>query len=514
MTRGPIETLEAAVHLLRQAPAAALLWQWSGSAPFALGAIFFWKLAANSRTSGAALAAASFGMALLLLWMNLCRGMFAGRLRRSLISLADPAPRLRSILPSQSLLGATKLILMPLAALIVFPLADVTASYRFAAALGGGFSKARKLAAIERADNWRLLLLLAFIWLVLAINVALGLAMLPQLLRILTGHESSFTRSGVHYILSPLFAILVLMVTWLVFDPFIQAVYTVRGFHLESLETGGDLRAGLRRIRDAARVIAACLALWAIPSAQSAIPPDRLDEAIRRAEKSPEYDWRLPVGQKPAAESWFVQTVDRVIARVKAAFQRVGRAIGRAIDWLLEKLRGVPAAPSHRGSAPVGVPVSTWALTAVAAAAIVFFAWRWLRARPPKSAPTIAAPVVAPRLDDEELTADKLPEEQWLALADQAIREQNFRLALRALYLANLAYLGRRGLVALDAAKTNREYEAELRRRGRAFPEARGLFSTNVALFEQAWYGLRPVSPEDLGEFRGRSDEMKRLVTA
>ena len=518
MTRGPIETIEEGLHLLRRVPAGVWVWQWSGSAPFALGAIFFWELATNPRTSAATLAAAALGMAILLTWMSCCRALFAGRLRELLSDIPESGQggRLGSLLPAQSLLGASKLLVMPFSTLIVFPLAAVTAFYRYATALGSeNFARARKLAGIEPGQSWMLLLLLQFCWLVLAINIAIGLAALPHLVRILTGVESSFTRSGLFYIFNPLFGILVLMVTWLAFDPLIQAVYTVRCFHLQSLETGEDLRAGLRRIRDAARVAAGCLVLLVAGGAyaHAAIPPDRLEEAIRKTEKSPEYDWRLPAAQAPRGESWVAQAVEGIWERVRSGFQAINRAISRGLRWLVDRLRGTPLGPSGAGAPPAGVPASTWVLTMVAAGAAGWLAWRWLRGWRPAAAPLAVPAVVAARLDADDISPDRLPEEQWIELAEQCLREQNYRLAMRALYLANLAWLGQRELLSLHAAKTNREYEAELRRRGRAFPQARGLFSANILEFERAWYGTRGVSLEDIGEFRGRVDQMKRLVT-
>src|SRR5262245_15274123 len=175
MTLGPIETLEQGLHLLRRTPAGTWIWQWSGTAPLALGTIFFWKLSTNPRTSSAALAAAALGMSLLLLWMSCCRAVFAGKLRTLLTDQPEAGAerKLASLVAAQSLLGASKLLLMPLCTVIVFPLAGVTAFYRYSAALGTDrFEKARKLAGIDQAHNWLLLLLLQFCWLVLAINVA------------------------------------------------------------------------------------------------------------------------------------------------------------------------------------------------------------------------------------------------------------------------------------------------------------------------------------------------------
>ena len=86
------------------------------------------------------------------------------------------------------------------------------------------------------------------------------------------------------------------------------------------------------------------------------------------------------------------------------------------------------------------------------------------------------------------------------------------RLALRAFYLGSLAWLGRREYLAIDPGKTNREYEVELRRRARAFPEARGLFAANVAAFERAWYGMHDVGGDDVTEFRRRVEHMKTAL--
>ena len=129
-------------------------------------------------------------------------------------------------------------------------------------------------------------------------------------------------------------------------------------------------------------------------------------------------------------------------------------------------------------------------LTAAAGLAAAWVIWRMRRARrsKPKAAPGVVSAI---RLDAEDLAADRLPEEEWLAMADRCLAEGNPRMALRAFFLANLAWLGRLEFLSPYPGKTNREFELELRRRARPFPEARELFSGNVAGFERAWYGQR-----------------------
>jgi hypothetical protein len=515
----PVILLEHAVHLLRRAPAAAWIWHFAGSAPFGLAVLFFWNAVTNPRTSGATAAAASLGMALLLVWMNCCRAQFAIRLR-ALASGGSldvrQAARLGMVIPNQSFLAATKLIVLPLSILVLFPLAGVVAYYRYAAALNttDGSARARKLARLDQAQSWILLLLLQFLGLVVAVNVTLALALLPYGVRMLTGYESSFTRSGIFYFLNPLFVMVVAVVTWMVFDPLVQAVYTLRCFHLESLETGADLRAVLRRIRAATLAGVGCvLLLLAIPTLNAAISRERLEQSIQQAAQSPEYDWRLPPKQVQPGKSWLVETVDRMLAQFRSLGESIGDVIDRFIRWLMQQFGGKPLEP-RPGAPPAGLHGSVYLLIAVTLAAAAIFIWRALRPRPATIEPTANLGAAAVQLDAEELSPDRLPEEQWIELAEQCLREENYRLALRALYLANLAWLGRREILTLHAGKTNYEYEKEMRRRGRAIPESHGLFAANIAVFERAWYGTRAVSAGDVGEFRSRVERMKQLAPA
>jgi hypothetical protein len=121
---------------------------------------------------------------------------------------------------------------------------------------------------------------------------------------------------------------------------------------------------------------------------------------------------------------------------------------------------------------------------------------------------------VAVLLEDESVRPDQLPEDGWVDMAEKCLREQNYRLALRAFYLANLAWLGRHEWIAINPGKTNGEYAADLRRRAREFPEARGVFAENLAAFERTWYGLHEATPEAVEHFRDRNLRMKTLVAS
>jgi hypothetical protein len=521
-----------AVRLLRQSSLATLLCHWAGSAPLALALLLFRNQVTRPRAPASTVAISAFALSLLLLWMNCWRSVFAGRLRRQLSGAADPPwtpHRVYRLIIAQAWFGATKLFVLPLSMLIVFTAADTVAFYRIVAVLAdrGDLDpwqlrlRARQIAASARRENWSILPVMLFLQLLVAVNLTLALAAMPQLFRILTGIETAFSRSGMFFVANPLFPFLVLAVSWLALDPYVQAVYCVRCFRAESVETGEDIRAGLRRIRAMSAVTAAALLfLIAVPGSGAepadAVSPQQLDQAIHRAVQSHEYDWRLP-GDRAAsspAESWIVDATNRAMASLQRAGRSLRQALKDFFKWLLGQFGAAPEPAA--GAPPVSVlHRSVYLLIGLLMAAALWLAWQkslaWRKRRAHAAAP---GPAMAVPGDPEDLAPDRLPEEQWLALAARCLLEQNFRLALRAYYLANLAWLGRAQWITIHAGKTNREYELELRRKARAFPDTRGLFGANIAAFERAWYGLHAVTPADIDEFRHRLERLKATLAA
>jgi hypothetical protein len=84
-----IRLLEDAVGLIRQVPSGVLISHWIGSVPLALAVLLCWSSVSNTRTTDAAWALESLALALLLLWMNCCRTVYAGKLRSHLSGVPD-----------------------------------------------------------------------------------------------------------------------------------------------------------------------------------------------------------------------------------------------------------------------------------------------------------------------------------------------------------------------------------------------------------------------------------------
>ena len=110
-----------------------------------------------------------------------------------------------------------------------------------------------------------------------------------------------------------------------------------------------------------------------------------------------------------------------------------------------------------------------------------------------------ATPVV--NLETDELQADQHPIDEWLQLARECMARQEWRLALRALYLAGLANLADRSLIAIHRSKSNQDYSRELRRKARSKPELLTLFAQNIGTFERVWYGMYDVDLNTVEQF-------------
>jgi hypothetical protein len=250
-------------------------------------------------------------------------------------------------------------------------------------------------------------------------------------------------------------------IVWLAVDPLLDAVYVLRCFYGESIATGTDLRAALKR--------AVAVFLFAILSVHAqTMDEKKLDHAIDQVVHQREFTWRAP---RPTTEP-----------------------TGKWVGWYRSTVKLIQDA----GGSDKGAQVNRKAMLALMAfiialiaAGLVVYLLRRKRVTVVTAQAVTASPAV--NLADESLTADRLPESEWLALADEWMEKGDFRLALRASYLAALNFLSARDLVSLKRWKSGLDYRRELARRARSKPELPLAFTRGVAIFEQGWYGRHVV---------------------
>jgi hypothetical protein len=187
----------------------------------------------------------------------------------------------------------------------------------------------------------------------------------------------------------------------------------------------------------------------------------------------------------------------------------VARSIGKVIEQLFKKLFGSTPSPGGSSWDWVGAAKAVFVVLGTACAVLLGWAlWRLFR-KPPRPTAAVAVAQPAPDLRSENVVADQLPEDGWLALARDHAARGELQLALRAAWLASLAHLGQRELLRIARHKSNRDYDRELRRRARAHLALLAAFDENLLAFERAWYGRHEVTPGDFASFTGNHERIR-----
>lgn len=518
-----LELVEQAFHDLRRAPAGAWIAYAAGTLPYLLGLLYFWGDMSRSAWAFRRVAEASLGMALLFLWMKFWHALFVSRLaegERWTLSRAFRAAVLQAAAQPSGLFA------IPIAALIALPFGWVFAFYQNVTVFGDG-AKARdaktllalsvRSAKLWPRQNHAAIVILGLFAFFVFVNIAVVLWIAPHLLRMLLGFETAFSRAGGSALNKTYFAI-VLALTYLCVDPLVKAVYRIRCFETESLESAEDLKTEWSAVRPVRRALGLVLFLLALlfpanlpaqtpaspsegPSGTFVSAPD-LDRAIGRILQKREYAWRLR--REPTAfeaeEGWLVSFFRSIAGFLRRAWDTVVAVWDALIEWLdrLFRRRGRDS-PEPGETSGFGWILSAngliFLLLALVLCALALLLVRTRRRR--RTAASAGAPVplaAVPR--EEELAADEMPEDEWQRRASRFLSLGDFRQAVRALYLGSLAFLAARGTITLARGKSNRDYERELLRRQRVRPEVPAVFAESVAAFERVWYGRHTATPE------------------
>lgn len=535
--RPALELVEAAVHLLRTAPASALLAYYIGSVPCALGLLYFLADMAGGAFARERLIEASLGGACLYLWMKCWHAVFASKLRSHLL-LENEAPwtpaRIARLVLTQVAVQPSGLFARAIAAQVLLPYVWVYSFYQNVGILGDGtrgrirevIREAAKQAGLwQRQAHMALLGIFGFafmIWL----NICMLIGLAPMLLRMFFGIETVFSQSPMTMFNTTTLAA-TLAATYLCFDPIRKAVFVLRCFHGSSLQTGEDLRVELKALHSRAGAIAGALLMLfttlcpALSAAPAPTPPPShvesadLNDSLDRVLQRREYSWRLPrkAGEEAAEnKGWLTTFIEEAWQKTVRTVQKVKKWIADAYEWLRDTFQRKPADDGSERSGgktdwSAGARWTLIALAAVLTGILVVLLLRWRKAR--RTGIVNAQPVAAvPDLNKEDITADQLPEDGWLQLARELVAKGDLRLALRASYLAGLAHLGHRDLILIARHKSNHDYGRELRRRARGNGSLLGAFDENLNAFERSWYGEHEVTSGTLGSF---SENLERI---
>jgi hypothetical protein len=544
---GAVEMVDEAAVFLRHTPLSTFFVYYAGALPFCLALIYFTFDMMQSASAEQHLGPESLLLTVLYFWMKTCQAVFSRRLLAS-IEGGDPEPwtlwRWTNTAMLQAIYAASAVIAYPVALFITIPYGWVNAFYHSIsivatsekATLRESFVEASKLAALWPRQNHLILGVLLVGLLFLFINLAAFFSMMPELLNIFFGISTVFDENSSAWNNSTL-CLDLFVFCFLILNPLNKAIYVLRCFYGRARGDGTDLLTELRRQRTlrqaltaAAILIIGFLALTVSPAALADTPPPPppqtdagkqtdpavLDRAIQKTLEKDDYSWRLP----PPPE------VKHEKSGVNKMLEKFFHALAKGIKTLLEPVwkfvRWLMGTPKEREVDPSTVKALSsfpwqpifWCVFVLVIAFIIFLVVRNLRSNtlPARLAAREAVPVKTVDLESESIRADDLPEDSWLAMAQQLWEKGEARLALRAFYLATLSLLAQRQLIRLSPAKSNRDYIQEYTRRLRGDLSPLPPFRENIRLFEASWYGTHAVTATIIEAMRTNHQDLRDHV--
>jgi hypothetical protein len=290
--KGAIEILEEASHLLRLAPITTLLCYFIGTMPFVLGLLFFWADMSGSGTARSHLTGASFGVAVLFVWMRCWQAVFASRLLNLLVDRPSSRWSVGRILRLIGLQLATMpwaFVLLPLAMIVTLPFGWCYAFFQNLTVFGDGgdgfnatIRRAWHQSARWPGQNHVLLLVISLFALLVFANLGVALYLLPKLLKTLFGVETVFSRSDL-FLFNTTFWMSLAGLTSLCVGPLIKAAYVLRCHYGESLHSGQDLLTELNRLRRLAEPVLALLMLLGSCWMLSLCPLEAAQESVHES---------------------------------------------------------------------------------------------------------------------------------------------------------------------------------------------------------------------------------------
>jgi len=513
------DLMEEAVYLLRNASAKVWFSYLLGGIPFLVMLLLFWTTMSQSPFAHNQLAVYSFLLAFAYFWMKFWQSRFLVQLRKQYSSSFDPERT-----SSACACFRRQMIVQP-AGLFVLPVALISTVF-FPSALAF-FQNMSACEAIGTDENETLfekalryshsndkgIFVFALFWfpaitLIVFLNWLTFFIALPFLLYSLLGIDSQFIHSPFAFFNSTFF-VMVMVFTYLTVDPFVKVFYLLRCYYQEAHTTGADLRDQIALCRKTKQLILALfIALMtglAVPSAEAASAED-IEQSIQKVSSQKKYVWRYPPemvredqGEPPA-----------IIQSIQDFFQQIHEGLAGMIEdvthWIRdlfkEKEENQPdVTPDLKG---LGALHSTVTVVLIILAIVLLLLIIWIVMQAVienKNVVSSAGAAISgerPDLNDENTTAADLSTNRWLAYAMELRGKGEWRLALRAIFLAQLALLADQRLLSLARFKSNRDYELELARRAHVHPEKLTAFQLGRSLFESRWYGNYLATEQDV----------------
>jgi hypothetical protein len=158
----------------------------------------------------------------------------------------------------------------------------------------------------------------------------------------------------------------------------------------------------------------------------------------------------------------------------------------------------IPDEPQEEAPEPTGIASAAQIILLVAGIAVVIVMFVYFARNLQVQQATI----------ETEPNSDPTTSGDAQNLATDHAQSQDYRSAVRYLYLASLLMLDERGVIHYDSSLTNREHLRHLRDK----PQLYALLRQVINAFEEVWYGYLPINESYYQHFRQQVDELNRMV--
>jgi hypothetical protein len=539
--KGAIEIIEEATQLLRSLPADVYALYYIGSLPFILGFLYFWADMSRGAFAYQYAAEAAFSLSALYIWMKCWQAVFCLRLHTHLLEDFQTKwnlSRIMRLIILQTAIQPFSLIAVPVASALMLPFAWVYAFFHNVSVIGNGhhsdikdvYRESWHQARLFPAQNHILIMIYSMFGIFVFINLAIIFYLFPKLLNTFLGVETFFSRAT-----WGMFNTTLLMTTigtsYLVLNPLAKAIYVLRCFYGQSLQTGTDLKVELNKFAKSINIHIATILLlfllsfgWPVNAVSgtdndvtginkqmtfSVISASELDNSINEIISKREYSWRMPKEKNAKKEESGIigKFISGLIETIKNWLKPVKKWLKSVAEWILEKLKErIKYTPDYDSSSinwMETLRTALYALIAIATLILGFILLRVVRTyRSGKTAIESSVTTSKPDITKEDTQAGELPADSWLEMAENLLARGDLRSALRAMYLGCLALLARQKVIVIARFKSNREYERELYRKAHNVPELLTAFSNNMRTFEGIWYGNHQVTGDTVRLFK------------
>ncbi len=358
----------------------------------------------------------------------------------------------------------------------------------------------------------------------IAANITILLVIAPMLLKSWFGIETIFSLSGPGSIFNTTFLIVVVGLSYLCMQPVLVAAYVLRCFYGEAIRSGADIRAELVALRRGGTGTLTGMMLFAtiliaapgtcgaaqqyVMSERPAVASVELDQSIEEVLTRAEYRWRLPEeNQDQNDDSMFMVFLRKCFEVLKNAAGAIERLMSRIEKWFMSTFE--PKEKARRKTSSESdwrfVNWQDWqralalVLLTVLCCVVGIVGYRlWRKHRKDVGMVEAVPSRIMPDLENEDITADELPADEWTTHALELLRAGELRLALRALHMGCLAFLADHERVTIARYKSNGDYRRELCRKARNEAALLRAFQENVSALESVWYGRHEATPEIL----------------